>query len=121
MVQLLKAWLIENATIFGFGIMMILGGLVAHIKAYEASAIEWTLRQHSAGIIKRMIYGATAGLMVYYLHLEYSWSQPLSFVATGIASIFASDFFDFLWVTAKEWVRRKLGLTNGGGNGNEGK
>jgi len=48
--------------------------------------------------------------MVYQLHIEYQWSGPLSYVATGISAIFASDMFDFLWITVKAYVRKRLGL-----------
>ena len=105
-----KIWLSENLSWFGFVLMCLTGSIVAHIKAYEAANSIWTIRQHYWGLIRRMIYGAMAGMMVYALHLEYNWSGPLSFVATGISSIFASDFFDFLWITAKAYVRKRLGL-----------
>ncbi len=111
MVQALKLWLAENISWLGFVVMTVLGSVVAHIKAYEAAAVEWALHVHFWGIVRRIIYGTLAGLMVYNLHIEFQWSQPLSFVGTGIATIFASDFFDFLWITAKEWVRKKLGLS----------
>lgn len=105
-----KLWLSENFAWFGFVVMCILGSIVAHIKSYEAANATWTIHQHFWGLVRRGVYGGMAGLMVYYLHLEYQWSQPLSYVGTGIAAIFASDFFDFLWITAKEYVRKKLGL-----------
>lgn len=108
-----KQWMTENLSWMGFLLMCVLGSIVAHVKAYEAVGVEWGLRQHAWGLVRRLIYGATAGLMVYALHLEYHWSQPLSFVGTGIASIFASDFFDFVWTTGKAWIRKRLGVSEG--------
>ena len=106
----LELWAVKNLGFIGIALMVILGSLVAHLKSYEASTVEWTARQHFWGIIRRLIYGAMAGFMVYFLRLEYGWSEPLSHVITGIAAIFASDAFDFMWITGKAWVRKKLGL-----------
>lgn len=111
MVQALKLWLAENISWLGFVVMTVLGSVVAHIKAYEASAVEWALNVHFWGIVRRMIYGTLAGLIVYNLYIEYHWSQPIAFIVTGITTIFASDFFDFLWITAKDYIRKKLGLS----------
>lgn len=117
----LEIWIAKNLGLLGVVIMVILGSLVAHIKNYESSNREWSTREHFWGIFRRMIYGAMAGIIVYQLHVEYQWSQPLSFVYTGIAAIFASDMFDFLWITGKAWIRKKLGLEpeKGANNGNE--
>lgn len=115
----LEIWFAKNLGWLGFVVMCVLGSIVAHIKNYEQSNREWTIREHLWGLLRRGIYGALAGLMVYYLHLEYRWSEPLSYVGTGIAAIFASDFFDFLWVTAKAWVRKKLGIDSNNANGGE--
>lgn len=118
MVQALKLWLAENISWVGFVVMTVLGSIVAHIKAYEAAAVEWALHVHFWGIVRRMIYGTMAGLIVYNLYIEYQWSQPISFIVTGITTIFASDFFDFLWITAKDYIRKKLGLeADNGKNG----
>jgi hypothetical protein len=106
----LEIWLAKNLSWLGFVVMCVLGSIVAHIKNYESANVEWTVRQHFWGLVRRGIYGAMAGLMVYYLHLEYQWSGPLSYVITGIAAIFASDVFDFMWITGKAWIRKKLGL-----------
>ena len=111
----LKLWMVENLSWLGFVIMTILGSVVAHIKAYEAANMEWAVSKHFWGIVRRMIYGATAGLSVYFLQIEYHWSQPLSFVGTGIATIFAADFFDFLWIK----MREKLSVFFGGSNGDK--
>lgn len=106
----LEIWVIKNLGWLGFVIMCVLGSIVAHIKSYEASNVEWTPRQHFWGLVRRLVYGTMSGLIVYYLHLEYEWSGPLSYVATGICAIFASDMFDFMWITVKAYVRKKLGL-----------
>lgn len=116
----LEIWIAKNLGWLGFVVMFILGSIVAHTKSYEASNRKWSIREHFWGIVRRLLYGALAGLMVYYLHLEYKWSEPLSYVGTGIASIFASDFFDFLWISAKDWVRKKLGIERNE-NGKNGK
>lgn len=107
----LEIWAVKNLGLIGLAIMVILGSLVAHLKSYEASNVEWSTKQHIGGIIRRLIYGTMAGFIVWNLRLEYGWSEPLSHVITGISAIFASDAFDFLWITGKAWVRRKLGLS----------
>lgn len=109
----LELWIVKNLGLVWLAVMVILGSLVAHLKSYEASAVEWTARQHFWGIVRRLIYGTMAGIFVYWLRIEYGWSEPLSHVITGIAAIFASDAFDFLWITGKAYVRKKLGLDDG--------
>jgi len=117
--ELFGLWVMKNLGLIGIALMVILGSLVAHLKSYEASAVEWTTRQHFWGIVRRLIYGTMAGFLVYFLRQEYHWSEPLSHVITGIAAIFASDAFDFLWVVIKAKARKILGLENG--NDNQGK
>jgi len=111
----LEIWIAKNIGFLGVVVMVILGSLVAHVKNYEASNREWTPREHFWGLVRRMIYGAMAGIMVYLLHLEYHFSEPMSYIFTGIAAIFASDFFDFLWFK----VREKLSILFG--NSRDGK
>ena len=116
----LEVWFAKNLGWLGIVVMCMLGSVVAHIKNYEQSNREWTVKEHFWGLIRRVIYGAMSGLIVYNLHIEYRWSEPMTYIITGVTAIFASDFFDFLWVTAKEWARKKLGLTNGNkGGGND--
>jgi len=106
----IELWAVKNLGLIGLAIMVILGSLVAHLKSYEASNVEWSTKQHIGGIIRRLIYGTMAGFVVYFLRQEYHWSEPLSHVITGIAAIFASDAFDFLWVVIKAKARKILGL-----------
>jgi len=106
----LEIWAVKNLGLIGIALMVILGSLVAHLKNYEASSVEWTAREHFWGIVRRLIYGTMAGFLVYFLRQEYHWSEPLSHVITGIAAIFASDAFDFLWVVIKAKARKILGL-----------
>lgn len=110
----LEIWIAKNLGFIGAVVMVVLGSLVAHVKRYEASEREWSVKEHAGGIFKRLLYGSMAGIFVYLLHLEYHFSEPMAFIFTGIAAIFASEWFDFLWVK----VREKLSLIFGGtGNG----
>ena len=112
----LEIWIAKNLGWIGFIIMFLLGSVVARVKNYEQSNREWTVREHFWGLVRRVIYGAMAGIFVYLMHLEYRWSEPMSYIFTGIAAIFASDLFDFLWVK----MREKLSLFFGGtGNGTQ--
>lgn len=114
----LELWIFKNLGWLGFVIMFLLGSVVAHVKTYEASNRVWTVSEHFWGLVRRIIYGSMAGIFVYLAHLEYQISDPLSYICTGIAAIFASDFFDFLWVK----MREKLSVFFGGtGNGTQGK
>ena len=106
----LELWIVKNLGLVGLAVMVILGSLVAHLKSYEASAVEWTARQHVWGIIRRLVYGAMAGFIVWNLRLGCGRSEPLSHVITGIAAIFASDAFDFLWLVIKSKARKYFGL-----------
>lgn len=113
--EIAAVWVTKNLGLLGISVMVILGSLVAHIKQYEQSTVEWTARQHFWGIIRRLIYGAMAGFIVWNLRIEYGWSEPLSHVITGIAAIFASDAFDFLWLVIKSKARKYFGLGSSDG------
>ena len=116
MIVLLKAWVAENLSWLGFVVMTTLGGVIAHLKSYEAAKVEWTAAQHAWGLLRKMIYAVMAGFIVYLLFVQYHWSQPMSFIYTAIAAIFAADLFDILWLKFRE----KLALIFGGtGNGKE--
>lgn len=114
----LELWIAKNIGLIGGAIMVVVGSLVAHTRSYEDSKREWTVREHFWGIVRRLLYGTMAGMFVYLLHLEYHFSEPMAFIFTGIAAIFASEWFDFLLVK----VREKLSLIFGGtGNGSKDK
>jgi len=112
----LEIWIAKNLGVIGAVVMVVLGSLVAHVKRYEASEREWSVKEHVGGIFRRILYGTMAGIFVYLLHLEYKFSEPMAYIFTGIAAIFASEWFDFLWVKVREKLSLLFG-SNGGGNG----
>lgn len=106
----LEIWIKANLSWVGFLVMVVVGSVVAHIKAYEVSEMEWPLSKHFWGIIKRLFYGCFAGLMVYFAHIYFQWDEKLSFIATGICSVFAPDLFDFIYKLGKRWLQKFLGV-----------
>ncbi len=101
-----ELWVKANLSWAGFVIMTVVGSIVAHIKAYEASESEWPATKHFWGIVKRLFYGCFAGMIVYFAHSYFEWDEKLSFIATGICSVFAPDLFDFIYKLGKKWIQK---------------
>lgn len=111
----MQKWLAENAPWLGFILMAFLGGLVAHIRSFEKSADPMTVAEHVKGFTIKTVYAAMAGLIIYLLFeaavgYGYKVSQPLAFVAAGIGGMFGAEFFDFIFTTGKDFIRKRLGL-----------
>lgn len=112
---MLKKWIAENAPWLGFLVMALLGGVIAHVRAWERAGIKIPVGEHVKGLLIRCIYAGMAGLMIYMLAqaaIEYGWkvSEPLTFVFAGIGGMFGAELFDFIFTTGKDWMRKKLGL-----------
>lgn len=105
----MQQWLTEQANAISFLVMSILGGIVAHIRAHEKAGIEMSTGQHFWGITRRLVYAIFAGLLVWFLHIEYSWSEPLSFMLAGIVGVFGAEALEFLWQTTTDTIRRRVG------------
>lgn len=106
----IEIWLKGNISWLGFVMMTTIGSVVAHIKAFEASDIEWTYSKHIWGIITRVIYGVFAGLIVYFAHGYFGWDEKLSFIATGLCCVFATDVVDFWYKLGKKWFQKVVGV-----------
>jgi len=106
----IELWIKTNLSWVGFVVMTVVGSIVAHIKAYEASEVEWPFSKHFWGIVKRLFYGSFAGLIVYCAHDYFHWDQKLSFIAAGICSVFAPDLFDFIYKLGKKWIQKFIGV-----------
>lgn len=98
-----KAWIIENANWVGFAAMSFIGSVVGHIKAYEASAVEWPIKKHFWDLFKRCSYAVFIALIIYLGYDYFKIAQPIAFILTGIFSVFGSETIDFFYERAKVW------------------
>lgn len=97
-----------NVPWIGFLLMAIVGGIVAHIKGWEAHNPEMTVRQHLWAVFRRTIMASLAGIMWYFIMLEYGWTtKPFAYVGAALVGLFAPEFFDFLWDVFKSRISRK--------------
>lgn len=111
----MKKWIAENAPWLAFIVVAFLGGLVAHVRAFEKSALRMTIAWHVRGLLIRSTYAAMVGLIVYWLSeaaigYGYKVSEPLVYVAAAVCGMFGAEFFDFLFTTGRDLVRKRLGL-----------
>lgn len=84
--------------------MALLGGAIAHIQNFERATTHWSFTAHFLGATASLVKAFFIALIIYYLHVEYRWSEPLSFVATGVLSVFASDAIYSVY----GWLKPKL-------------
>ena len=106
----IEIWLKTNISWLGFVMMTMIGSAIAHIKAFEASDEEWSYAKHVGGVIVRFIYGIFAGLIVYFAYQYYGWNEKLSFIATGLCCVFATDVVDFWYKLGKKWFQKFTGI-----------
>lgn len=92
----------------GFIILAMVGGIVAHIRAYEQAKIELSLRQHVWGIIGRIISSGFMGLITYFTWNATGWSQAWGFVAAGIIGLFATEASVAIYQIGKAWLEKKF-------------
>lgn len=102
-----KLWIAENLNWLGFVFMAIIGAVVGHAKAYEASAMEWPFRKHFWGLIRRAFYAGFIGLVVYFAYPHLGVPTSIAFILSGILSVFGSESIDFLYAQVKDRIARK--------------
>lgn len=111
----MKKWIAENAPWLTFVVMALAGGVIAHIRYFEKIGVHMTFKEHLKSLTIRSSYAGFAGLLIYLLTdamigYGYKVSEPLAFVAAGIGGMFGAELFDFLFVTGKQFARKRLGL-----------
>jgi ABC-type Fe3+-siderophore transport system permease subunit len=85
-------WIQANSAWLGYVVMILLGGVTAHILAFEKSTEDWPWWEHFFGLVASLIKATFVSIVVFFLAQQYSgWPPPLCFVLAGIGSVFASD------------------------------
>lgn len=112
----LKAWIIENAGWLGFAAMSLVGAVVGHIKAYEASTIEWEVRKHLWDLARRVCYACFIAMCIYFGYQYFGLPQPVAFILTGVFSVFGSETIDFFYAQAKQRFSNANNKPPAGGN-----
>jgi hypothetical protein len=102
----LVEWVQTNAYWLGYAVMALLGGAISHQLAFEKADITWTFNRHLQKLIGCWTKAAFIALVIYYLAQEYKWSGPLSFVATGVFSVFGTEAI----TTFYQFMKKRMGL-----------
>lgn len=118
MPEKLEEWLIAHPFI-GVMLMAVLGGIVAHIKNLAKTLPESITREEyfrftltcTAGFIGRLFSAGLGGLMVLFLWRTIDYRWELGFVVAGLAGLFATEFFDWLWAVGRAYAQKKIGVT----------
>lgn len=92
---------------FGYWLMAIIGGIVAHVREWEAKDPSLTTKQHVVAIVRRSTMATLAGLMWYYTVIGAGWSNtPFAYVGASLVGLFSPEFFDLLWSIFKDRLFR---------------
>lgn len=92
-----------------FAVVATIGGIVAHIRAYEIAHLELTPAQHFWGIVRRSIMGGFGGLLVFFAWHGADWPPAYGYFVAGVVGLFASEAFEFFWTLVKRVLETKAG------------
>lgn len=110
----LIAWSGKNAPWFGYIIMAVFGGIVAHLREWEKNNPDMSVKQHVLALTRRATMAVLAGLIWFFIMQQNNWqSQPYAYVGASLVGMFAPEFFDWLWDLLKQRVGRAAGGTTG--------
>ena len=111
----MQKFLDEISAILGLALMVVLAATAAYIKAYERANTEWRVGKHVSTWLIKVFYAGFSGMLVWYAAksvIAYGWHvpEPVIPLIIGIAAFGGAEFLDFVFVTLKDWIRKKLGL-----------
>lgn len=107
----LQDWIKDNIPWLGFATMAIVGGVVAHVREWDATHPGVTFKQHCKMLLRRGIMASLAGVIWYYITLGSNWqTSPFAFAAAALVGLFAPEFFDFVWAVGKRLFSRATGV-----------
>lgn len=101
--------LLEQSPSLGFIILAILGGIVSHIRKYEQSGVELTARQHTWGVVRKIMSAMLTSFIVAQLWLAMNWPVAFGFVVAGIVAVFSGEALDFMWSKLQRIADGKIG------------
>ena len=105
----------EVSALLGTALMVVLAATAAYIKAYEKAEIEWPVKRHIGTWLIKMFYAGFSAMLVWYgaksaIAYGFHIPEPVIPFVIGVAAFAGADFIDFLFVTMRDIIRRKLGL-----------
>mgnify|MGYP003662550798 CR=1 FL=1 len=107
-----KGWfesMLEQSPSIGFIILAILGGIVSHIRKYEASGVELTSKQHTWGVLRKIMSAMLTSFIVAQLWIAMAWPVAFGFVVAGIVAVFSGEALDFMWRKLQSAADGRLG------------
>jgi hypothetical protein len=99
-------WIGANGYWLGYATMALLGGAISHQLAFEKTDVDWVWSKHVQVLLGCWTKAAFIALVIFYLSQEYKWSGPLSFVATGVFSVFGTEAI----TTFYQFLKKRLGM-----------
>lgn len=103
--ETLVAWCAKNAPWLGYIIMAVFGGIVAHVREWEARNPGMSWMEHLRGLTRRTIMGVLAGLLWFLIMKQNNWEgQPYAYIGASLVGMFSPEFFDWLWTLFKQRV-----------------
>jgi len=105
-------WLQTNSS---FITMAFVGACVAYIKAYEAKDERQTTGWHLYTFGVKLCYAAFISMVVFHAHTAWNGNLQLSFILTGLLSIFAEDAVTLMWLAVRRNFMINTGVNRKGG------
>lgn len=103
----------KHAPWAGFILMSVIGGVVAHVREWEAKFPDYTLRQHAFAVSRRAVMAVFAGAIWFKVMEAQGWlSSPYAYVGASLVGLFAPEFLDLLWGIFKQRVLGAANTTN---------
>ena len=113
----MKEWLLRHAPWLSFVVIAVIGGIVAHVREWDVLHPGYTFKQHVLMLLRRSIMASLAGLLWYFLTEGMQWqNSPFAFMGAAIVGLFASEFFDLLWVIGKRMFLQNAHLPDNTGS-----
>lgn len=109
----MNQWITDNLpTVVALAAM--LGGLVAHMRAYEKSEVKFTIHQHIAGVVLKTVYALFTATLVYFLAIGFAWQTWTICVVAAIGGLHGAELLDFTLTAVKDIITKWAGRQGGG-------
>ncbi len=101
----------KNMPWTGFVSAAVVGGIVAHVREWDATHPGLTFKQHCMMLLRRSIMASLAGYLWYHATIGFNWqASPFAYMGAAVVGLFAPEFFDLLWSVGKKILTRQIDI-----------